>query len=173
MADLLKSGFDAATGTLAKIDIRNKDDQKLGDELAKRLETNLGITVPGFPNLYMIFGPQAAFANSPMIIDITTDWIGRTIGYMKENNKDRCESTREGAQKWSDHVRAMYEMLIIAKSSKDVSSWMMGSNIADKEVTPVFYFGGVPAFNAAMQQEIADGYPGHTFTSTGTAIEAQ
>lgn len=120
--------------------------------------------------MFMIFGPQAAFANAPMIIDITTDWIGRTIAWMKENNKDRCESTQKGAQKWSEHVRALYDMLIISKSPKDVTSWMVGSNVLEKEVTPVFYFGGVPAFNAAIQKEIADGYPGHTFASTEATV---
>lgn len=171
--DVFNSGFDAVLGTLDKIDIRNAKNEKLGDVLNKHLETNLGVTVEGFPNVFMIFGPQSAYANAPMVIDMSADWVGRTLGWMKENNKDRCESTHEGAVKWSEHVRAVYNMLVIAKSSgdKNIRSWMVGSNIADREVTPIFYFGGVPAYSAAMKKEIDEGFPGHSFATVNSSVK--
>ncbi|CAK1360900.1 unnamed protein product [Cercospora beticola] len=165
-------GFDAVTGTLARIDIRNDKDEKLGDVFNQDLQINLGVTVPSFPNLFMIFGPTSAFANSPMIIDITSDWVGQTLKWMKENNKDRCESTADGAQKWSDHVRLVYNMLVIAKHAGSVTNWMVGSNVPGKNVTPIFYYGGVPAFHKALTTEREEGYPGHKFEQRNTSIGA-
>ncbi|KAK3684403.1 hypothetical protein LTR37_020309 [Vermiconidia calcicola] len=166
-------GFDAVLGTLDKIDIRNENNERLGDNLKANLEVNLGSTVPGFANMFMIFGPTAAFANSPLIIDITSDFAGQTIAWMKENNVDRCESTKEGAEKWSQHVRDLYDMLIISKQKDNVRSWLMGNNIPGKKVTPVFFYGGVPAYYAALTKEREDGYPGHMFSKTdGPALTA-
>lgn len=127
------------------------------------------MTVPRFPNMFMIFGPTAAFANSPLIIDITADWAGRTIAWMKEKNIDRCDSTWEGAEKWSETVRNVYAMLIISKET-GVRNWIVGNNIPGKVVTPVYYYGGVPSYYAALTKEREDGYPGHTFTKNGTGL---
>lgn len=68
-------GFDAATGAVTNMDLRGKDNRSLGDEWTKQLETHLGITVEGYPNLFMISGPQSPFANLPIVLDNTAGWV--------------------------------------------------------------------------------------------------
>jgi cyclohexanone monooxygenase len=137
--------------------------------LKKKLQSAYGITLSGFPNFFMIFGPQAPFANGPLIIDYVADWIGRTIATMNANGHDRVESNEEAAQKWSDHVNEVFNSLVVAQSAKDVGAWIVGANVEGKEKCSLFYFGGVPAYAAAIDKEIQDGYPGHVFS---TAIKA-
>ena len=133
--------------------------------LKKKLQTAYGITVPKFPNFFMIFGPQAPFANGPLVIDNTADWIGKVLSYMRTNGYDRLESTEAGAEKWSDHVNLLFESTVIAQSSKDVGAWIVGANVEAKEKKTLFYFGGVPAYISAVDKEIQDGYPSHVFAN--------
>lgn len=165
-------GFDAVTGTLGKIDIRGSQDQHLGTVLGTKMKTNLGLTVPGFPNFAMIFGPQSPFANGPMVIDVMVDWIGRTMGRMKAQGHNRIESTEEGAEKWADHVNMVLNALVIAETSKQESSWMVGSNVEGKTQGSLMYLGGVPAFSAAVAKEIDDNYPGHQFSTQPSGVTA-
>lgn len=88
---------------------------------------------------------------------------------MNANGHDRVESNEEAAQKWSDHVNEVFNSLVVAQSAKDVGAWIVGANVEGKEKCSLFYFGGVPAYAAAIDKEIQDGYPGHVFS---TAIKA-
>ena len=166
----VQPGFDAITGTLSRIDIRNAEDQNLSDVLKKKLSTAYGLTVPKFPNFFLIFGPQAPFANGPLIIDLCVDWIGKTIAHMKDNGQNRVESTKEAGEQWTDHVDLVYESLVIKESAKEVGAWYVGANVENKTRGSLFYFGGAPAYAAALDKERAEQYPGHTFSTT--AIEA-
>ena len=136
----------------------------------KKLQTVYGITVPNFPNFFMIFGPQAPFANGPLVIDNTADWIGKTLSYMRTNGYDRFESTEKAAEKWSDHVNLLFESTVIAQSAKDVGAWIVGANVESKEKKTLFYFGGVPAYIAAVDKEIQDEYPSHIFANEINAM---
>lgn len=138
--------------------------------LKKQLQTTYGITVARFPNFFMIFGPQAPFANGPLVIDNTADWIGKTISHMKANGYNRVESTEVAAEQWSDHVNLVFNSTVIAQSAKDTRSWLVGANVESKQKQTLFYLGGVPAYFAAVEKEIQDGYPGYKFSTVVQTI---
>lgn len=137
--------------------------------LKKDLQTVHGITLPGFPNFFMIFGPQAPFANGPLIIDNTSDWIGKTIAYMKANGHERVEATQDAAKKWSDFTDLLFESTVIAQSAKDVGAWTVGANVKSKEKRTLFFFGGVPAYIAAVEKEALESYPSYKFANVAAA----
>lgn len=62
-------GFDASTGALEAMDVRGRDNRSLNKDWSKNLETFLGISVEGYPNMFMISAPQSPFANLPLVID--------------------------------------------------------------------------------------------------------
>ena len=157
-------GFDAITGTLAKIDLRGTDNQLLTEQLDKKMATAYGITVEGFPNLFLISGPQAPFANIPVVIDNTVDWIGRTIGYMHAHGYGQIDTTQEVAEKWREMVNMVFNMTVLPQGAKDTRSWYIGANVEGKNVEPMFYFGGVAPYFAACEKEITDGFPGFKFS---------
>ncbi len=80
------TGFDAMTGALLNIDIRGRGGRKLGAEWAGGPRTYLGLTVEGFPNLFMITGPGSPSVLSNMIVSIEqhVDWIADCVSHLRE-----------------------------------------------------------------------------------------
>ena len=157
-------GFDAITGTLAAIDLRGAQNQHLGQQLNRDMSTAYGITTPGFPNLFMVSGPQAPFANIPVIIDNTVDWIGKTISFMRANSHQRIETNENVARQWTEQVEGVFNATVLPEGAKQTHSWYIGANLEGKPVRPLFYFGGVAPYFAACDKEISDGYPGFKFS---------
>ncbi len=128
------------------------------------MATAYGITVVGFPNLFMISGPQAPFANIPVIIDNTVDWIGKTITHMRDQGLSRMDTTDEVADAWKEQVNMVFNATVLPQGAKDTRSWYVGANVEGKNVEPMFYFGGVAPYFAQCKKEIDEGFPGFTFS---------
>src|SRR5207249_3302637 len=56
------TGFDAVTGTLMNMDIRGRGGATIKSKWESGPRTYLGIGIDGFPNMFMICGPQSGFA---------------------------------------------------------------------------------------------------------------
>ncbi|KAL6243591.1 hypothetical protein RBB50_009584 [Rhinocladiella similis] len=160
-------GFDAVTGTLAQIDLRGSEGQDLGTQLNEQMATAYGITVENFPNLFMISGPQAPFANIPVVIDNTADWIGRTLSHMHEQGYTKISTKKEVGQEWRDKVNAVFNATVLPPGAKETHSWYIGANVEGKRVEPLFYFGGVAPYFAECEKELTNGFPGFEFSGAG------
>ena len=156
-------GFDAGTGSLANIDLRGKDDHRLGADWNKTLQTYLGITVTNFPNLFMISGPQSPFANIPIVIDNTADWISHILAYVEKNGYKRVEAKQEAMDTFSKLVTDIYGMTVLPEAAKKAGSWYAGANIPGKPVTPLFWFGGVGPYFQVCDEEQNANYPSIAF----------
>jgi cation diffusion facilitator CzcD-associated flavoprotein CzcO len=66
---VLATGF-AATEYLSKIDVRNQAGCRLDEQRKGLPETYLGITVCGFPNLFLLMGPNTGLGHNSMIFMI-------------------------------------------------------------------------------------------------------
>ena len=67
---VLATGFDAMTGSVARIDIRGRDGRTLNQKWAEGPRTYLGLMSAGFPNLFIITGPGSPSVLSNMIVSI-------------------------------------------------------------------------------------------------------
>ena len=87
---VLATGFDAMTGSVAKIDISGRDGQTLNQKWAEGPRTYLGLMSAGFPNLFIITGPGSPSVLSNMIVSIEqhVDWISDCLDYMRERDLD-------------------------------------------------------------------------------------
>src|SRR3954468_12524059 len=83
---VLATGFDAMTGSVAKIDIAGRDGRTLNQKWAEGPRTYLGLMSHGFPNLFIITGPGSPSVLSNMIVSIEqhVDWIADCVAYMRE-----------------------------------------------------------------------------------------
>ncbi len=133
------TGFDAVTGTLLRIDIRGRGGVSLTERWREGPRTHLGMTVDGFPNMFLVGGPQSPFANIPVIIDGCVDWIGHAIGYLRDNGRRTMEPTPAAVADWGAHMKELVDMTVLPKSP---GSWFMGGNIPGKPRVVLFYFGG-------------------------------
>jgi cyclohexanone monooxygenase len=157
-------GFDAVTGALTHLDVRGTGGTTIAQKWAAGPETYLGICVEGFPNMFMISGPQAPFANIPVIIDNTVDWIGQAITHMRAGGHRRMDATAEASQEWSLLTKKLLDATILAKGER-VHSWFLRANIPGKPVSVLFYFGGAGAYFDHCQQVADQNFPGLAFSS--------
>ena len=81
------TGFDAMTGAMKEIDIKGRDGTSIRDKWKDGPHTYLGIMVSGFPNMFMITGPQSPGVKSQMIFACQqhVDWIGDCIKYAQRS----------------------------------------------------------------------------------------
>ena len=155
---VLATGFDAMTGSVAKIDIRGRDGQTLNDKWAAGPRTYLGLMSQGFPNLFVITGPGSPSVLSNMIVSIEqhVDWITDCLGYMRDRGLGVMEATREAEDKWVDHVNEVAHGTLYPQAN----SWYMGANIPGKPRIFMPYIGGVGTYRRICDEVAAKGYEG-------------
>ncbi len=63
------TGFDAVDGSYVRVNIQGRDGESLKEHWRDGPTSYLGMATSGFPNLFMIFGPNGPFANMPPSIE--------------------------------------------------------------------------------------------------------
>ena len=156
------TGFDAMTGPLFKIDIRGKNDVSLKEkwEDGANLKTYLGLATSGFPNMFMLTGPQSPSVLSNMMVSIEqhVDWVADCIGYLREHHLLSFEATAEAEEFWSQQCAAIADMSLLSKTD----SWYMGANIEGKPRGFLAFAGGVGLYRLICDDVSARGYEGFT-----------
>jgi cyclohexanone monooxygenase len=160
---VLATGFDAMTGSVAKIDIRGRNAQTLNQKWAEGPKTYLGLMSAGFPNLFIITGPGSPSVLSNMIVSIEqhVDWITECIGYMRDRGLDVMEANSDAEEKWVAHVNEVAHTTLYPQAN----SWYMGANIPGKPRIFMPYIGGVGAYRKICNEVAAKGYDGFTMSA--------
>ena len=160
---VLATGFDAMTGSVAKIDIRGRDGQTLNRKWAEGPKTYLGLMSAGFPNLFIITGPGSPSVLSNMIVSIEqhVDWITDCIVYMRAHGLDTMEATRDAEDKWVAHVNEVAHTTLYPQAN----SWYMGANIPGKPQIFMPYIGGVGVYRQICNDVAAKGYEGFSMAT--------
>jgi len=158
---VLATGFDAMTGALLKMDIRGVSNRSLRERWEAGPETYLGLSVAGFPNLFLITGPGSPSVLSNMLVSIEqhVDWIVGCLKNMREGGHLRVEAEEPAEQEWVAHVNEVAAVTLFPRAG----SWYMGANIPGKAQVFMPYAGGVGAYREICDQVVADGYRGFTF----------
>jgi cyclohexanone monooxygenase len=160
---VLATGFDAMTGSVAKIDIRGRNGQTLNQKWAEGPKTYLGLMSAGFPNLFIITGPGSPSVLSNMIVSIEqhVDWIGDCLAWMRDRGLGVMEATRDAEDKWVAHVNEVAHTTLYPQAN----SWYMGANIPGKPQIFMPYIGGVGAYRQICNDVAANGYAGFAMTA--------
>jgi len=82
------------TGSFNRIDVRGRGGEKLVDKWAAGPLTYLGLTVAGFPNLFMITGPgsPSVLSNMPVAIEQHVDLVSDIIEHLRSNDLELIET---------------------------------------------------------------------------------
>ncbi|MBU6456187.1 MAG: NAD(P)/FAD-dependent oxidoreductase [Bradyrhizobium sp.] len=160
---VLATGFDAMTGSVAKIDIVGRDGATLNRKWAEGPRTYLGLMSAGFPNLFVITGPGSPSVLSNMIVSIEqhVDWIADCISFMRDHGLSIMEAERDAEDKWVAHVNEIAHATLYPQAN----SWYMGANIPGKPRIFMPYIGGVGAYRRICNDVVARGYEGFTMTA--------
>jgi cyclohexanone monooxygenase len=160
---VLATGFDAMTGSVAKIDIRGRQGLTLNQKWAEGPKTYLGLMSAGFPNLFIITGPGSPSVLSNMIVSIEqhVDWITDCIGYMRDRGHATMEANKDAEDNWVAHVNEVAHTTLYPQAN----SWYMGANIPGKPQIFMPYIGGVGAYRQICNDVAAKGYEGFVLTT--------
>jgi cation diffusion facilitator CzcD-associated flavoprotein CzcO len=161
-AIVFAAGFDAMTGSLFGMGITGRDGQALADKWADGPRTYLGLTTEGFPNLFVITGPQSpsVLSNMPVVIEQNVEWIAGLIRYLRDHDLDVAEATPEAEERWVEHHNQIAEATLLLGTD----SWWVGANIPGKPRTLYPYVGGVGTFRTICQGVADQGYQGMTLS---------
>ena len=152
-------GFDAVTGALTNMDVRGKGGQSVKENWAAGPRTNLGITMEGFPNMFMLSGPQSPFANIPPVLEGAVTWIGQAIRRVRASGCHSIEPTRAAVDAWTDQMQVLLDATLLGRGA-DVNAWFMGANIPGKKRSVLFYFGGAGAYFDELEKSVARDFEG-------------
>src|SRR4051794_28633091 len=143
------TGFDAMTGTLFGMGITGRDGLRLQDKWRGGPRTYLGLTTRGFPNLFVITGPQSpsVLSNMPGAIEQNVEWIAGLIQHLNAHDLDVAEPAQEAEEKWVGHHNEVAAATLLLGTD----SWWVGANIPGKPRTLYPYVGGVGPFRAICQ----------------------
>ena len=170
-AIVFATGFDAMTGAMKEIDIRADTGAEIQSKWADGPHTYLGIMMAGFPNLFMVTGPQSPGVKSNMAVSIEqhVNFISDCLEYMQKAGHTRIEPTQEAEDRWGRYNDEVANATLYPKAN----SWYMGANIPGKPRIFMPYVGGVHTYNRICQDIVAKGYEGFTMSRPETPARTQ
>lgn len=140
----LATGFDNNRGGILAIDIQGVDGQKLQEKWAQRVDTFMGLSTAGFPNMLFLYGPQSpsGFCNGPTSAEYQGDIVVELLEHMREQGHTRFESSQEAEKAWTAHVDELFEGSLFTKAR----SWYWGANVPGKPAQMLNYSGGLVSY---------------------------
>jgi cation diffusion facilitator CzcD-associated flavoprotein CzcO len=155
------TGFDAVTGAFDGIDFVGTEGRRLRDYWRDGPLTYLGLQVAGFPNMFMLAGPQSASlsTNFPRGIETVVDWASGLFEHVVQRGIHRVEPTPDAQAQWTAHVEEMYQGLLLRKAK----SWFTGynSNVEGHDkIRYMIYNGGAPRYRQRLAEVAQQGYAG-------------
>jgi cyclohexanone monooxygenase len=157
-AIVFATGFDAMTGAMKEIDVKGKGGLSIMEKWKDGPQTYMGVMVAGFPNMFMITGPQSPGVKSQMIFSCQqhVDFIGDIIACARDRRMRRIEASRTAEMAWVQHNNEVANSTLYPLAN----SWYMGANIPGKPRVFMPYVGGVQNYVAKCNEVAAKGYDG-------------
>jgi cyclohexanone monooxygenase len=153
---VMATGFDAVTGAVIRLGIRGRADRTLEDDWRDGPRTYLGMMCAGFPNLFMVGGPQGTQANNPRGTEVQVDWISRCIAHARAQQVSRIEPTEADVDDWVAHVNESAAGTLSGRA--EVTSWTTGTNIPGKKRAYLAYAAGMQTYMSRLAQAERSGY---------------
>jgi len=157
---VLATGFDAISGSMLRLDPKGRGGLPLKERWQDRFHNHLGLTIHGFPNLFMIHGPGSpgVFYNMPLGAERQLQWIGRCMRHLSEQGLGAVEPTIESEEAWGNEVSGIANATLFPRTD----SWWTGANVEGKPRYFSAYLGGSIYYQRLADAE-SQGYPGFEF----------
>ena len=153
---IFATGFDAVDGNYIRMDIRGRNGTAVRDHWKDGPRSYLGIATAGFPNMFMMLGPNGPFANLPPSIESQGDWICALVDRAEQSGITAIEPNQAAEQGWTDTCKSIADATLFAKAE----SWIFGANIPGKAHTVLFYLGGLASYREHLQTVSENNYEG-------------
>jgi cyclohexanone monooxygenase len=163
---IFATGFDAQDGNYITLDIRGRHGHSIREHWSKTVTSFGGTNLSQFPNMFMVLGPQSAFANNPPVLEAQVEFIGALIEHSEKLRTDQSDTYRgvvEVTQKTELEWAKACEEAAAGTLFPKIQSWIFGANVPGKVIGTRFYFPGLGKYRQVCEDLIAQGYKGFTF----------
>ena len=152
------TGFDAVDGNYVRVDIRGRGGETLKEHWSDGPTSYLGMTTAGFPNMFMILGPNGPFTNLPPSIETQVEWIGDAVRHVSATDAGWIDVKPDTEAEWTQTCTDIANQTLFSKAA----GWIFGANIPGKKRTVLFYLGGLKEYRSTLASESSAGYPSYT-----------
>lgn len=159
---VLATGFDANTGGLTAIDIRDRDGRTLAERWSHGVDTHIGMAVHGFPNMLFLYGPQSAtaFCNGPVCAELQGDWVADLLSHGRDRGHTVFDVLPETGPDWSEQLAFIAEATLLGRTD----SWYMAANVPGKP-RQLLNYPSPGMYADRLRQCAAAGFDGFVFSS--------
>tara|TARA_Y100000588_G_scaffold333875_1_gene373013 strand:- start:114 stop:1355 length:1242 start_codon:yes stop_codon:yes gene_type:complete len=159
---IMATGFDAMTGALSNINIQGSQGIHLNEKWRNGPRSFLGLAMAGFPNLFMVTGPNSPSVLANLIVGIEhhVDWICKFIKFMEEKKYNQFDIIMKYEDDWISHNIELVQNHIYSTCD----SWYLGANVEGKSRIFMPYVGGFPKYYEKCKEIEKSNYKGFIFT---------
>jgi cation diffusion facilitator CzcD-associated flavoprotein CzcO len=158
------TGFDAVDGNYRRIDIRGRGGVSVDEHWKEAPTSYLGLATAGFPNMFMVLGPNGPFTNLVPSIEAQVEFITKLITKAEQTGRV-LEVTQETEDAWTETCKTIADFTLFPKTD----SWIFGANIPGKKHSVLFYLGGLAAYRGVLAEVEANGFDAF---NAGELVEA-
>ncbi len=164
---VLATGYDAITGKLLRLNPKGRGGVDLATAWSERFFTYLGVAIPGFPNLFMVHGPQSpsVLYNMPYGGEMESDWIRDCIAYLRDNHLGSIEPAPGVDDAWAESVEQAAKQTLF----HGTDSWYSGANIEGKHRQFIVHLGG-PEYFKHLKQIAESNYEGFVVEKASAVV---
>lgn len=157
---VLATGYDAVSGSMLNLNPQGRNGIRLQEKWSERFDTNFGISVAGFPNLFMIHGPGSpgVFFSMPLGAELQVQWIGDCIAHLQHNGLGSIETTADAELAWDEQIQQIANSTLYPQTN----SWYLGANIPGKPRQFLGHLKGSQYFDQ-LTTVAEEGYHGFVF----------
>jgi cation diffusion facilitator CzcD-associated flavoprotein CzcO len=133
------TGF-KVTDALAEQHIVGRDGQKIQDAWADGIEAHHGITVAGFPNFFMLLGPNTGLGHTSVVFMIETQ-VQHVLSCLRLLEEEKAEviEVKPGAQRrFNDHIQRRLRKRVWNEGG--CKSWYLDESGVNRTLWPGFTF---------------------------------
>jgi hypothetical protein len=142
-------------GNYRRMNMVGRGGETIDEHWADAPTSYLGVATPGFPNLFMILGPNGPFTNLIPSIEVQVEFITQLI-QRAETDQIVIEATQEAEDEWTETCRTIADFTLFPKTD----SWIFGANIPGKKHSVMFYLAGLGAYRGVLAELEAANYKG-------------
>ena len=101
---VLATGY-AANKFLSVIEVGGRQGLRLAEAWRDGPQAYMGMTVSGFPNLFMLYGPNTNNGSIIYMLECQAEYIVRKIAYMREHEVETMEVRREVMDRYNEDLQ--------------------------------------------------------------------
>jgi cation diffusion facilitator CzcD-associated flavoprotein CzcO len=135
---ILGTGFDAADG-VAPVKIYGRGGVELGRAWKDGMEAYLGISVAGFPNLFLLIGPNTGLGHNSMVfmIEAQIRYVMSALDYMRRSGVVALDVRHDAQALFNDRLQSRMARTVWASGC---SSWYQNKSGKNTTLWPGFTF---------------------------------